>query len=597
MCSKWSLASACGPSWLTSSKIHFRSWVPHGKQVRVQFQHGRTVELYREEENQDFWSAEIDSVSPGDRYRILLESTWNDCYEAEGSELVRRDPYARETDFDSSWCILTSPHFSWSGFIAPAYNELVLYEMHVGSFPPRLDGKSLFELTAEKLEHIKALGFNAIQLMPVTEFGGIWGYNPRQLLAVHAPWGSAQQLKQLIEQAHRLEMAIIMDIVLNHGSAKLNTLWNWDGYGPNKCGGIYFEGEKDTPWGRRFAFHKWEVKEYLKAACRMWIEEYRIDGLRFDSVHNMPWHLLQEMTRELKTHYPDKILIAEITPENPAVITDAGFDSCWLHAAHFDSLKIMQRHSGSESGHGRISMLKSLLAMHSGFPQSYCGINSVLGSHDQCGDRHHGHEDGGIHRYYLARLGGRDNWHARAQVRMWYAVQAMACGLPMIFMGTETLQDEWWHVDEHHRFNWGLVERDDQITHQMMQCVKDANVLRLGSCALTSNNIRFVHENPEHTILAWIRWADPDDPRILSGQEEVILCVVNMSESQWDSSTYAVHTGWGAYRRWTPCFNSQAEIYGGWAKSGTTESLTSDDSEKLWIAVPKWSLQVFKLDG
>lgn len=120
---------------------------------------------------------------------------------------------------------------------------------------------------------------------------------------------------------------MLFDVVLNHGSSKRNALWNWDGFGKENCGGIYFEGEKDTPWGRRFAFHKPEVRDYLKECCRVWIEEYHCDGLRMDSVHNMPWWLLQELTREIKDAYPDQILIAEITPENPAVVSDAGFHS------------------------------------------------------------------------------------------------------------------------------------------------------------------------------------------------------------------------------------------------------------------------------
>jgi 1,4-alpha-glucan branching enzyme len=302
------------------------------------------------------------------------------------------------------------------------------------------------------------------------------------------------------------------------------------------------------------------------------------------------------MAHEIKAHYPDKILIAEVTPENPAVITEAGFDSCWVHAAHFDALKIMRRDSGGETGHGRLSMLKALLDMHPGFPRSCSGVNSVLGSHDQCGDRHGGHEDGGNHRYYVARFGGRQHWHARAQTRMWYALQALGRGLPMIFMGSETLQDEWWHVDECHRFNWGLIERDDPFARQMMRCVTEVNALRLGSCALTSENIRFVHEDDKHTLLAWVRWADPGDPRKPAEQEEVLLCVANISENQWENNGYAVHTGWGANRRWSPVFNSQAEAYGGWAGSGTQDKLCSDEAERLWISVPKWSMLVFKLD-
>jgi len=106
----------------------------------------------------------------------------------------------------------------------------------------------------------------------------------------------------------------------------------------------------------------------------------------------------------------------------------------------------------------RFSLLKSMIDMHRGFPGSCSGINSLLGSHDQCGDRHQGHQNGGCHRYYISRVGGRNNWHCRAKVRMWYALQVMSRGLPMIFMGTEILQEGWRHVDDYHPFNWRLIE-------------------------------------------------------------------------------------------------------------------------------------------
>ncbi|MEW5816844.1 MAG: alpha-amylase family glycosyl hydrolase [Spirochaetota bacterium] len=583
----WPLGSSCGLDWISPSQVRFRVWAPHGERVRVEFEKGTSAELCREPNAPHFWSADVSQLKAGDRYRIVLSSNWNDCYHTEGAELIRRDPYAREVDFDSSWCTLTATQFDWMEFMPPAYNELIIYELHVGSFPLPIAGKSAFELTSERLDHIKELGFNCIQLMPVTEFGGIWGYNPRQLLAVHGKWGSAQQLKCLINRAHSLGLAVIIDVVLNHGSTKLNSLWNWDGYGPHNCGGIYFEGEIETPWGRRFAFHKWEVKEYLKAACRMWIEEYHVDGLRFDSVHNMPWNLLQEMTWEIKRYYPGKILVAEITPENPAVINDAGFDSCWIHAAHFDSLKIMKGHSGGDNPQIRLSLLKSMINMHRGFPRSCSGINSILGSHDQCGDRHGGHQDAGCHRYYISRLGGRNNWHARAQVRMWYALQAVSRGLPMIFMGTETLQDEWWHVDDYHRFNWRLIEDRDIFAKQMMNCMRDVNALRLESRGMTSENIRFVHEDPENNVLGWARWSDEGG--------NVSLCVAHPGEGQWAGRNYGLSTGWGSDRRWTQVFNSQAPEYGGWDGSGTWGELVSDWEGKIWINLPKWSLSVFRL--
>ena len=593
------IAAAGGVRWLGPSRVALRVWAPNGERVRVQFEGGRVVELAPEPEQPEYWSGLIDAVAPGDRYRLALRSRCNDCYAQEGDELLRRDPYAREVAFDSEWCTLVESGFSGrplagQPFAAPRFNELLLYELHVGSFGPSTGEGSAFVRAAGALGHVAELGFNAISLMPVTEFGGMWGYNPRQLLAVHGPWGSSGELKHLVDRAHGLGLAVIIDLVLNHGSARLNSLWNWDGYGRDGNGGIYFEGERDTPWGRRFAFHKRPVRDYLLAACRMWFEEYKADGLRFDSVHNMPWALLPEMTAQLKADYPEKFLVAEVTPENPKVVSEAGFDACWVHAAHFDSLKVIQRRGGGEDGHRRLSLLRSMLDMHPGFPRSCSGINSLLGSHDQCGDRHGGHDDGGIHRYYVARLGGRDNWHARAQVRMGYALAAVARGLPMIFMGTETLQDAWWHVDAQHRFDWRLVAGDLYAT-QMMRCVRDANALRLARCSLTSENIRFVHQDADNAVLGWVRWADAADPRKTSEAEEALLCVANLGQGQWEQHDYLLQTGWGGHRRWRCVFNSQDEPYGGWKGSGPLGELQSEGDGRLRLSLPKWSAVVLEL--
>lgn len=99
-------------------------------------------------------------------------------------------------------------------------------------------------------QHARFLGqgFTAVEFMPVQEFGGLWGYNPRLVGAVHGRYGTARQLRNLVAKCHELGLAVIFDLVLNHGSAKLNSLWNWDGYG--RDGGIYFEGGADTTWGK-----------------------------------------------------------------------------------------------------------------------------------------------------------------------------------------------------------------------------------------------------------------------------------------------------------------------------------------------------------
>lgn len=580
---KWHIPTACGPRWLSAEICSFKCWAPHGEDVTVEFEEeGGKVRELKLTRDGDFWAGECPCV-PGSRYRIAMGSSWNDCFQSEGARLLRRDPCARECDFESTWSILHPPLRPPKAWNAPKFNEIVMYEIHLGSWVPPDQEHRAYAWATEKLQYIADLGFNAIQLMPTAEFGGIWGYNSRQLLASHGPWGSRADLLKFVDTAHSIGLAVIFDLVLNHGSSKKNTLWNWDGFGPDNCGGIYFEGEKDTPWGKRFAFHKPAVQDYLKQSCRVSIEEYGADGLRFDSVHNMPWWLLQMLTKSIKEHYPDKILIAEITPENPAVINDAGFHSCWFHPAHFDSIKLMKRCDGGEDPGRAMKMLKNMVQPH-GFG-NIGAVQSALGSHDQVGDRHDGRDENGKHRYYVTRLGGKSNWHARAQVRAWFSFQNCCKGLPMTFMGTEILQDDWWHVDQHHRMNWGLAEGQDAFTDEMKRCVAASNKLRIATRALVEDNCQITHEDPGNMVLAFARHAE--------GAPSV-CCIVHLGEGQWENNGYGVNSGCGGDKKLVLKFNSQAQEFGGWEGSASQE-VTSDGSGKIHISIPKWSTLVYQV--
>lgn len=572
----WRLTHEAGPRWLDTGELEFRVWAPHADLVEIEFDNGACQPL-AVEDGGSHHRLRLDSARPGDRYRLRVHSNWNDCFEREGAVLLRRDPWARETEFDGTWCRLVDPTPPPRLERPVPREELVMYELHPGTFGDAREGESAYAASTRRLDHVADLGFNAIQLMPCTEFGGIWGYNPRQLLAVHGPWGSAAELKALIGRAHELGIAVIMDVVLNHGASKLNALWNWDGYGPDHNGGIYFEGERDTPWGRRFAFHKPEVRDYLLGACRFWIEEMSIDGLRFDSVHNMPWDLLQQMTWEIRRHHPEVFLIAEITPENPAVVRDAGFDACWIHSTHFDARKLLD-------GHGdRVATLKSIVQLHYGFPRGSAAVNSLLGSHDQCGDRHEGHEDGGCHRYFVSRCGGRGNWHGRAITRAWAAVQAFSRGLPMVFMGSETLQENWWHVDDRFRFQWAPVDGNDEHVHAMMRCMTAMNRLRRSCPELHGEDLQFVHEDGRG-VLAWLR--GPADGRHS-------LVIAHLGEEEWMEG-YRVRTGLGPDVRWDPVFHSHDREFGGWLESAAEPVAVGDSDGRIETAVPKWSVQVWR---
>jgi 1,4-alpha-glucan branching enzyme len=182
---------------------------------------------------------------------------------------------------DDSFARIDDPQsFKWS---SPTHTPLLsnglaaqsIYEMHVGTFSK----EGTFKGAIQRLDHVASLGFTCIELMPITDFGGAWGYNPRSCLAVHTVYGTPEDFRALVDKAHELGMAVMVDICLNHGSSRVNSLWNWDGYGPDNCGGVYFDlGGRETPWGKTFAFERAEVQEYLLDACRALLSEFRCDA-------------------------------------------------------------------------------------------------------------------------------------------------------------------------------------------------------------------------------------------------------------------------------------------------------------------------------
>jgi len=212
-------------------------------------------------------------------------------------------------------------------------------------------------------------------------------------------------------------------------------------------------------------------------------------------------------------------------------------------------------------------------------------INFMLGSHDQIGCRRegdHNHETGMIHRHAVERLGGRGDWDGRARARMWYAMQCTAQGVPMAFMGTEVMQDGFWHVDHHNRFNWDYVA--DEIGQQAQLATCTINELRATSPALAQGSIKFVHEDHKKGVLAF--------ERVSSEPFERLLVVVNAGSYQSEEPTYGVKCGCNS--TWTELYNSQEAQYGGWEGSGNRGSgLIQATDDRIYIRLPKLAVLVF----
>lgn len=418
----------------------FTVWAPHAKQAFLRIESPPL--LVPLDRSGDHHSVRIiaGKLKHGNRYRVELD--------AFDQRLVRRDPFARATDYDSDWCIVqddTKYEWKTTEWKRPAFADYIIYELHVGSFTP----EGTFASAAAKLAHMKDLGFTCVQLMPILEHSDEWGYNPRQFFSMHGAYGTPDGFKEFVDAAHSHGIAVIIDVVLHHASVRLNSLWEYDGWSTQNNGGIYHENAADTEWGRALAHWKSEVLHMLEESVVHYLTTYRCDGLRFDSANDLAHDLCRTLTGAAHTAAPGCFLTAEVTPENPQAVHELGFDNLWVHSAYFD---IIHQHRALGRGHHGggdcaagwdFPRLRTVMGLHYGFTSPTQCTKYVLGSHDQIGCKNGGanYEDyemiGGQHRYACDQFGGgRDDPWARSATRAWFVANCCAAGIPMLFMGT-----------------------------------------------------------------------------------------------------------------------------------------------------------------
>ncbi|KAI3423988.1 hypothetical protein D9Q98_009821 [Chlorella vulgaris] len=527
----------------------------------------------------DDWGASLPAgtVSHGDAYRLVLTGPG-------GSRLLRRDPWARSAEAASTWCFAHSPaaytwqHTEWQPL---SHDKAVIYEMHVGSFTQ----EGTLAAAAARLPHVAALGFTMLELMPCQEHSDPWGYSPRQLLALQRSLGSPEDMASFVDTAHGLGLGVMMDVVLHHGAPAGNMLWDFDGWEEAANGGLYHEGAPDCPWGRQWAFWKAEVRRMLVGAAAMWLGEYRMDGLRFDSIKDVPMETVQEITWSMRDRFPGRWLSAEITPEDPQLMAAYGFDAIWVHSGYFD---IVQQHRALGRGHHGggdwaggwdLARLRTAMGVHYGFQSPVQCIKYMTGSHDQVGCQRNGgfYQDynpiGGHHRYAVDQFcGGRTDQHAAASARLWYAANVAAAGLPMLFMGTEFAQNGWWNNDEWHRLRWENAE--DDIGRGMMAAVGDANRLRQSRPVLRYGWSNCIHEDRQNGVMGY--------ERVAEGQPRVVV-VVNAARKSWQGGDYGLWVGGGGSFKQIYC--SQDTAYGG-AATWVSNDVVGEYDGRIYINLP-----------
>ena len=585
---------------LFDDECSFRVWAPNAIAVSVCiWRDGQMsqVSLAPEPSNPSYWSVDVADVLASQCYQFLIENKGGDATNP-GGIVARVNAYARQVESaeDNAKGIVVDWQQEWSEFATPKFDDLIIYQAHVGSFAGLHDCINIptyatFANFQTKLGYIRELGFNALQLLPISQVDGVdsEGYGATNLFAPHNGYGTPAELRSLVDAAHCHGLAVIFDVVYHHASTGHNHYWQYDG-NTTDDGGIYFEDPfgyepaRDED-GRSFAHWKSEVQNFLLDHARMLLNEYHGDGLRFDMAHSLTWDCTQYIIAGLREnpYWRDKYLIAEWTGEQQdrwgKVIRELGFNAIWSMADPF-------AYRRAANGENALGELKSFIGFL-GFDAPWNFVRYLLGSHDQIADSGSGNQH--ENRYFVELFGGRDNWYTRAKARLGWALNVAIPGTPMLFMGSECHHwGYWWPnpdrnpATSEHRFNWAIA--GDPIGAPMQHLVRDVNSLRWNNPALRSSTLQFIHEDCTNTVLAFKRWHEFGN---------IVMVVVNLSDHQWQNCDYGIHMG-GEIGQWEEIFNSQAPQYDGWNDSGNYGyNLRVQGDGKLYINLPKWSVLMF----
>ncbi len=573
----------------------FRAWAPHAQAVYVIGEFNNRVRNDTSLLNRQpggHWMGFIPGVRDRHRYKFYVIGN--------GSEGPKRDPYARELDtpFPSD-CIVRKPDFPWheSGFVTPQFHDFVIYQLHVGTFfTPNLPAKGgTFLDVARKIPHLISLGITAIQLLPIQEFQTEFslGYNgtdyfspemdfavadvdlpayvshlnelldarQQRKYSIDALRGEMNQLKALIDLCHIYGLAVILDVVYNHAGGEFGaeSLYFFDRQSFENGGNNnsqYFI-DKGHAGGLVFDFSKLEVRDFLIQNAKYFIDEYRVDGFRYDQVSVIDhdgapygWSFCQDLTSTLRFHIPSAFNKAEYWNVNPFIVMDppqgAGFDTTLT-----DGLRIAIRDViGNASQPDQRALDMTNLAMSlwpPGFNEQW---RFVQGPEN--------HDIVYLNREQrIARLSDPSNprsWFGRSRSRIAMGITLAAPGIPMLFMGQEFLEDKQWSDNlEFHQdllLYWDGLDHGDKEMIDHVRFTSELIKLRWEYPALRGQGFRVVHYHDQNRVLAYHRWVE--------GKGHDVLIVVHLST--FNQFNYRI--GFPDEGMWREIFNS--DVYENW---------------------------------
>jgi len=602
----------------------------------------------------NYWAGFVPSVKEGDQYLFYVVG--------KGHSDFKRDPYARELTtpgnfpgshpFPNCNCVVRDPkryHWHDQGFRSPAFNDLVVYQLHIGTFfgPQRAQGRAKFLDLLDKIDHLVRLGINAVEPLPVDEVESSpsQGYNSgdyfspdpdygveatdpaldrylvkvNHLLAARGKpgltkadlTGSMAQLKVMIDVLHVYGIAVLFDVVYSHAGP-----FNGDGHGlyffdflanPNAVGNnnndsLYFT-DQSVAGGLIFAYFNQDVRQFLINNALYWMQEFHVDGFRYDLASEIENHgggrFCQDLTGTVRFVKPSAAQIAEYWNDDRrrAVVAPPnglGFDMAW-----HDLLRTKLRGiigDASRGGSGPLDMqgLAGAVAFRpTDFPNFFKAIQ-YLESHDEV------HAGSRPRIPALADPSDHRSFFCTSRTRVITGILLTAPYVPMLFMGEEFLEDKQWTDNPNGSTNdliffEGLdPDRGDKRMQDFYLFCQELVRLRLRHPALRDETINVYHANNATRVLAYHRW--------LEGFGRDIVIVVSLNEFTFDQPNYRI--GFPQGGRWLEVFNSDVyEDFGKRQPHGNGGSIFADGPPmdgfvaSAGVVIPANSILVFAKDA
>lgn len=475
--------------------VSFSLWAPDKRSVHLiaDFNGWNRATDPMRKDDKDVWAI-AKKLKPGRyRYQFLVDG-----------HLVICDPYAQAIERPAGDQVpqavleVGKAPFAWKHdrWQRPPFRDLITYELHVADF----SAEGTFRAVTDRLDYLAGLGINAIELLPVgeSELAEEWGYQPTFYFAPRQRYGSDEDLKTLIDEAHARGIGIILDVVFSHSS----TLHPFHAMYPYEQSPWYGEGiGGQNEFGLPTFDHRRDiVQAFFRDVQAYWMREYHVDGFRYDYAINIGVDGkkgLPFLARQARIIRPDAYLVGEYLPEDPKKIGVTELDAAW-HVRSCYALKalVMQGEYKLYDGRNFDQTLLALDPAHEDYEQAAHMVNYIE-SHDE------------ERLVRELRDTGMPGDPARRKLALAASILFTAPGVPLLYHGQEFGEAAHRSVNERNPLRWELLSTEGGqglFSHYQRLCT-----LRQEHPALRAEGYQLDASHNEERWMVFHRWNEEGD--------------------------------------------------------------------------------------